>query len=181
MMGRLSGLIFAGALGFMPLSADAITTFDISGTVVGGSQDGAVGTGTVTFDESLLTGVNGETANPAVDPNFALSFMLFGQLFSALDDINFDDFPLLTVDAMGTPTDIDFVVDEADAVNPTDIAQAGITAFDLFGLTSDPLTGGFTTNISVTEVSAVPIPATLPLLLGGLLIGGYVVRRQKVA
>lgn len=181
MINRLAGLVVAGALGFMPISANAITTFDITGTVAGGTFDGTVGTGSVTFDESLLTGTDGEELNPATDPSFDLSFLLFGQLFSAFDDIDFDEFPELTFDASGEPTNIDFVVEENNPDNPTDIVQAGVTAIDLVGLSPDPFGNGFITDISVTEISAVPIPATLPLFLGGLLAGGLLLRRRATA
>lgn len=179
MFGRLSGILVAGMLGFMPVSADAITTFDISGTVADGAFSGAVGSGSVSFNEALLTGVTGEFLNPGNDADFALSFSLFGQLFSAFDDIDFDDFPLLTFDENGNPTDIDFVVDEASLTNPTDIVQAGVASFDLFGLSQDPFSSGLITGISVNGgISAVPLPATLPLFLGGLLAGGFLLRRR---
>ncbi|MFK7828257.1 MAG: VPLPA-CTERM sorting domain-containing protein [Congregibacter sp.] len=107
---------------------------------------------------------------------FILSLDLFGQTFGNANDPFFDLlFPELVFD-FGEIVFIDFRVSEFDFFNPTDILDPRI---DEFG-GGDIVDGTWEVTAFGTELASVPLPATLSLMMAGLL-GGSVLRRRRLS
>lgn len=72
----------AVALAMSAGSAGAITTHTFEGTVIGGPFAGTTGSGSFTFDETLLTGIGDEFLTPLARKGFSgmssLSHRIFG-------------------------------------------------------------------------------------------------------
>lgn len=194
MLKKLLGAAAMTVLLAGPAQAVTPTTIDLFGEVFEGPFAGTTGSGFVTFDADFL---DGETTLSPLDGLIELSFTLFGQTFTAGDDIDFDDFPTISFDENGVMIDINYVVSEVPFEDDlgqilTDIDEPGVLGFSFFGglidddfpdenelpqllaVTQNPLFSGV---ISID--TAVPLPATLPLLAGALLVGGAVARRRK--
>lgn len=179
------------------LSAPAnALTINFTGTVVDGTFAGTVGTGSLTFDEGLLTNVGSEELSPQTDELFALSFTIFGETFTQDDDVDQPEFPLaLFFD--GVLDDFDYVVSEVNLSGEPqtliDIAQEGVFGFSLgFGLFDDEIDDdqlpslqsavalpNFNVFVDEFGLQPVPLPATLPLLAGAFLLAGAAVRRRR--
>lgn len=156
----------AGVLSAAP--ASALTTVNVSGTVLDGVFAGTTGSGTVSFDETLLTPGVDFVFSPENDPLFDITFTIFSQTFDETDDVDFPEFAQLQVDSGGTPDFLDFIVSEEFFFsNTTDILFPGVFNIGFGDLTPDG-SGGFITEIFVNNTQVVPLPATLPLLLGAL-------------
>lgn len=157
-------------------SAQAVTTFTLNGEVVGGPFDGTLGTGFFSYDESALTNIGSEFLTPG--DGLIVEFTLFGQTFSTSDDIDFNAFPELEF-FDGQIFSLAFLVSEVPTfggANTRPINQTGVQAFELFDL-FDNGAGGFDAPITVTAV-AVPLPASLPLMLAALGALGFAARRR---
>ncbi len=144
------------------LMAGAISTqavdYSFEGTVVNGPLAGTVGTGSFSFDETLLDGAGDGLFDPTT--GLTLTFTIFGQNFTEFDDVDFDDFPELLV-LGGVPFGLDFLV--VDHL-PTDINEPTVLAF----ATGELFPGTTTRFVTDVEVEYYPVPdagGSLALLL----------------
>jgi hypothetical protein len=157
----------------------------------------APGFGTLVYDDANLTGIGEETlamtayiADPS-DPDdydvvaglISFSITMFAgetyeQTFTASDDVWPDVFPefyFFDGDLYG----IEFYVSEEF----TPIMAPGV--YDLGAFFDCGCSGDFyydsvsDTNVLEVEVNAIPVPAALPLMLGGLGLLGLLARRRK--
>ena len=120
-------------------SASAITTETFTAIVDPLSAfAGTVGTGTFTYDETLLTVDGNRTLTP--EDGLLLNFTIFGQTFTAANDIDHPDFPSLSFQD-GTPESLDFIVRERsnDGLNSivTNIIEPGVGGFGFFELVAN--------------------------------------------
>lgn len=158
-------------------------TIDIIGTIGNGALTGTQGSGTITFDETLLTNFGTEVLAPVgsttaaiEDATLAISFTIGGTTFNEANDVDFPDFPAL----LFTDGDLSFVnYVLVDGVNDVDLAPFGlIDAFFSDDLAFDATLNAYTVGIEVEyALSQVPLPAGLPLLAVGLGAFGLAKRR----
>ena len=127
---------------------------------------GTMGTGSVTFDLSDIEA--GESLSlmgnqPVGAGGFDLTFQIFGQDFTASDDVDFPNFPILDfVD--GQLTALDFLIsEEASRSNPVQIDQPGVSSISFSSNVT--LTGPDSFSVPVFLNSPVPEPSST-LLLG---------------
>lgn len=168
---RMAMFVVCIALGAAAASA-ATVSFGLVGVVTETTRtgrgapnfDGAIGTGVVSFDRDIVAGIGNEVVR---GEDLDIAFTIFNQSFDTADDRNFSAFPaLLLLD--GTPRAIDFGVSEQDR-NPVHLREPLLVAFFTDPLDEfDRLAPGVF-GVSVTAVSAapIPLPAGLPLALGG--------------
>ncbi len=128
---------------------------------------GATGSGSITYDDSLLTGVGIELLGTS---DFMVELMLFGQTFTNSDDINFPLFPELGfID--GDIVVLDFLISEFafdPPANPVLIDEPNVVGIDLFDAL--PIAGAPGLFIPVFITTPIPAPATIPLMaLAGLI------------
>ena len=203
--------VTAAAILAVSAPASALTVIDLAGTVVAGEFEGTQGTGQLTFDETVLQGLeeNGGSdfpfLSPEVDPMFALTFTIFGQTFTEEDDIFAPDagptafflddgFDGVLFQVSEQQIFDEGVVTEIDQEGVSDITIFPTFFFDfleegfLFGTVSEgdviglQETEPFEVAIAINNgFGVVPLPATLPMLLGALALGGVALRRRKAA
>ena len=139
------------------ITLDAVVTSSTFGLTLG-----ETGVGSITYDESLVDPGGG--ISPDIDTSFSLSLTIFGQTFSAANDIDFDVFPLLTFDLNSLPSFLDYIVDEASPFNPTSIIDPRVLAFTA-GTLTETSPGVFRMEVGVDEfAAAVPEPNSIALL-----------------
>ncbi len=138
-----------------------------------GPLTGTVGTGWFSYDSDLIMGVGEETIDPT--DGLQVSFTIFGQTFTQMDDVGFDDYPLLTFED-GSPTILDFIVSE-DGPNVTPINHPWVRGFSMYDLT--PLaSGGFSVEVSV-DYYPIPEPSGAAFgLVAGLGMAGFIGYRR---
>lgn len=184
------------------MSQAAVQTVSFEVEVIGDlpAYVGTMGFGAITYDDAALTGVgeeamaiNAYTADPFDPFDYDVAPGLLGfsltlfpgtaieQTFTAADDEDYPDFPELYFydgQLFGT----DYLVDEHDVA----ILAPGVhTLFAAFfpGLGGEffpAIPGGDAAYLTVVLVSAdIPVPAALPLMLGGLGWLGVAARRRK--
>ena len=137
----------------------------------GGPGAGETGTISIEYEEDFITGVGEEIL---FGDEFLLSMNLFGQTFDNSNDIEFDlffPFPQLTFD-MGAIVFIDFVINEFDLFNPTDIFDPRIEEIG-GGDVVDNVYLVTTFGPAFPPDTPVPAPATLSLLACGLMLRRY--------
>ena len=154
----------------------AIIVEQLDGVVVGGPFTGTVGTGSFTYDDSVIFGAGSEFIGPL--DGLIVEFTIFGQLFTGPNDIGFDNFPELEL-FDGEPEALDFIVYEFDVTNPTPINQPGVLGFEMFDIFRQ-VNGRFFAEVEVLAAQ-IPIPSALPFLLTGLAGLGWIGRRRRVA
>jgi hypothetical protein len=182
-MGRIYACVVgAFAVLFVALDAGqaaAVTrTFGLTGVVTAtGRLDpkapdftGVTGTGSFGFDSSLITGSGDEILTGG---DLDLDFTIFGQSFTEADDLDFDVRPALFV-RDGNPRALDFFVVQKFRT-PTLFAFFISPEVDLVAL------GPESFGASVAAVSQIPLPAALPLALGGIAALGLLGLRRRRA
>lgn len=179
-------LLSASAVSALLAGPAMAATFDITGTISNGIFAGISGSGTITFDETLLTGVGDESLVPVgsttlgaiEDSTLDIIFDVGPEIFTAMNDVDFPDFP--SFDFLdGALTFIDYVV--VDGESGADLAPYGVLSGsfsdDLF---FDDAEQSFFVSIDLEyDVSPVPLPAGLPMLLVGLGAFGYLRQRKS--
>lgn len=159
-------------------------TFDLVVGDINGSPI-ANGNGTLSFDDSDLTGVGFEslarTTDSAdfADPTLAIDFVLGGLPFSTSNDIDFPDFPIFSF-FDGILESVDFVM--TDGFNGVDLTPLGLDgqAIEFGEAIYDPQ--GALGFIGVaSNVAPIPLPAGGILLLSALGLGGVAARRKNKA
>lgn len=180
--GALLAFLFALGLVVAPNNARAITTETLTGTVLIGSFSGAVGTGSFTFDETLISGLGAETLTPT--DGLEVEFTIFGQTFTHEDDIDFDEFPELRF-FDGDIIALDFFVSEIPGglggiggvitdIDEPDVFSIAIV--DIFAATA----GGFEGEVFINGVGFFGVPEPGALAIFGIgLIGLAGLRRRK--
>jgi|GEM_PF-1831175 len=103
-------------------TADLITEH-FSGEVYQGPFQGAVGTGTFSYDSSVVFNSGLQFVTPV--EGLTLSFTMFGQTFQETDDFKYDRLPVLGF-FDGVPSFLDFSVREDAGGNSTDILKPGV-------------------------------------------------------
>lgn len=194
----------AAALATLIAGPAQAVEFGFTGTVQFGTFSGTVGVGSLIIDDELLQNVGEESVTPLDSEIFSLTFTIFDQTFTAANDVDFPEFPeAFFVD--GALDALDFVVSEYD-LGPglidgeeggeqilTEINQEGVFGFSFEGLFGElpPIDDEFVlaaTAVTVPDLAVfvdeigpqpVPVPATLPLLAGALLVAGAVARRRR--
>lgn len=158
-----AALMFALSAG---APASAVTTFSFTAQPEDPGFAGLTGTGTVTYDETLLSGGGFEFLSPSEDPLLAITFTLFGQDFSITDDVEFPNAPQVEfVDFV--PVGLSFIIFDQTATDPNVIDDPLIESIFVQGDLVGSIAGGFETQFaaSAREVS---LPGALGLLLSAL-------------
>lgn len=169
----------------MLLAAPAFstTTADITATIGNGIYTGLTATGSITFDEALLAGSGMEALVPTgsaelgatIDPALAISFSIGGFSLTEENDIDFPDLPLFEFDD-GDLVFIDYVVDFLSVPAGVDLLALDLV---LLAFADDLFFDGteYFVTADALYLSDIPVPAGLPLLLGGL--GAIAVMRRR--
>lgn len=168
---------FAFLLSALVASAPANSaTFSILGTVENGPYAGTSGSGTVAYEDTLVSGIGFEQL---IGLDIQLSFTILGQTFAETEDVAYPLFPLLDF-FDGVPTFLDFAVVEnaPDQGLSTEIFAPRVSEIRFIS----PLSQGLATGTymgSAEVIGAIPVPAGLPLALSGLLALGLLRRFGK--
>lgn len=148
-------------------NANATTTFDLDVEVLLGDFTGTTGTGSFSFDESLIGGSGSESLGP---DQFTLELTVFGQVFTEDDDVDFPDYAQLLFED-GLPIAIDFIVEGI-------IIAPGVENFGMLDIM--PTKEGYYGELIVNDgIGEVPIPPSVWLMSGGI-IGIIGIARRKV-
>jgi hypothetical protein len=162
-------LLLAAAL---PSAPAAVITESLTGVVVAGPFAGTVGTGSFSYDDSLI--VAGDEILGVAD-GLTVSFSILGQTFTEGDDLAFPSTPLLEF-AGGTPAFLDFII----ARDPAGLGSSPINDPRVFAIIFDEIAsdsgGGFGGQVFIIGV---PEPATLALFAGLGLATFAVYRRAR--
>jgi hypothetical protein len=175
-MKNLRALSLAAVLGLLSAVAGSAATLTFHGTVLSGPSAGATATGFATWDETALTGIGIETLrhNQGAGPLLAVELNIFGQTFTASDDVDFSGtFPALLFNA-GVPSLLDFIIGSSNtppgvsSIGTGNIFQpAQLQGYDYF----------IEINVSGAPTQVIPEPGTYALM-GGALAGLLFLRRR---
>lgn len=135
---------------------------------------GATGSGTITYDDALITGVGDEVLGAS---DFMVELMLFGQTFTNGDDIDYPAFPELGF-TDGAIVLLDFVIAEFGfdpLANHVMIDEPNVVVIDILDVF--PVVGAPGLFIPVFIGTPIPAPATIPLM--GL-AGVIAMRKSKL-
>jgi len=158
----------------------AETSVQVSGEVLDGTFIGETGSGSVTFDDALLTGAGEESLTP--ENGLTLNFIIFGQTFFESDDIDYTVEPSLDF-RDGVIVALDFIVNEVNGDTLTDIDLEGVFGFDMLNVTQSIDGGGEISifgAVNVDETGVVPLPGALALFAAAIAgLGGSTRRRKR--
>ena len=171
-------LLFLLTFYFFSLSSHAApVTVVLDAEVIFGDFAGEMATGTIIFEDSLISGVGDESINAA--DGLDVEFFVFGQMFTEDDDIDFDDKPSLDF-LDGEIIAFDWVVSEIDGGILTDIDEPGVLDFSMFEVTQSIGSGGellISGELFVNDFTVVPVPAAFPFFVLGLgIVSGFIRR-----
>lgn len=166
----------ATVLGVFAALAGSAATLTFHGTVLGGPSAGATATGFATWDETALGGSGGETLSYSQGTGslLAVELNIFGQTFTAFDDVDFlDGYPQLQF-FDGVPTLLDFLI-----LDP--VALPGVTRISTATSIDPAVLQGYDYFIEISVDGAptqvIPEPGTYALM-GGALAGLLFLRRR---
>lgn len=157
---------------FVSSASSQLVTEELSitvGQVIGGSDDlqasllGMTGSGSFTYDASLLSGFGFESINEG--QGLTIELDMFGQSFTEASDIDagIGDFPVASFED-AEPLFLSIRVSESLFVsNPTAIALPGVEYFEFDSPLMPNQDGSF--DISLLVLAAVPEPSCLGHLL----------------
>jgi hypothetical protein len=173
-MNRLPCNLFAAcALTFAvhaPSARAAVVTESLTGIVSGGPFASMVGTGSFSYDDSLILG--GDEILGVAD-GLTVSFSILGQTFTESDDLAFPHTPMLEFEG-GTPVFLDFIIaHDPTGPGPTPINDPRVLAIIFDEIAPDP-GGGFSGQVLIIGV---PEPAGIALV-AGLGLGAFAVCRR---
>jgi hypothetical protein len=155
-----------------PASAANIrNTFSIN--VINGPGTGTTGTGFFDWDDAAVPTTGGLSASLSNGGLLGLSVTLFGQTFTAADDINQPQFP--TVSFLNhIPQSVDIIFSEVGLGHLIAINEPGIARISIRdNLVATP--GGAQNFSTTANTTAVPTPALLP----GLVALGMGIARKR--
>lgn len=176
--------VYAAALCATAMAASpalATTSFDLTATVLNGAYAGDSFIGSITYDETLLTGIDEEdlapvgSTVPGVTPDaaFAIAFTDGVNSLNETDDFDYPNFPIFSFfegDLVGIEFEVDFLSASFD------LLDLGILAFFFEDdLAFDGV--GYSIGVDVFYIADIPLPAGLPLLVGGL--AGFAALRRR--
>lgn len=171
----LRNLVAAAALmlaAAWPSARSAVITESLTGLVTGGPFAGTVGTGSFSYDDSLV--VVGDEILGVAD-GLTVSFSILGQTFTEGDDLAFPSTPLLEFEG-GTPAFLDFIIArDPGGLGPSPINDPRVFAIVFDEIASDP-GGGFGGQVFIIGV---PEPARVALFAGLGLATFAVYRRAR--
>lgn len=152
---RSAAAALALSASLLPASA-ALVSFSFLAPVLTGPLAGQVGSGVIRFDDTFSG-----TLTPALG-GVEIDFDFLGQSFDETHDLDFPDFPELTV-LDGRPIAIDFLLQQGEA--GVDFSDSRITRVALQGSLLPDNAGLLRAQIDVElgEPGAVPEPATFGL------------------
>jgi hypothetical protein len=163
-------------LGVFAAVASSAATLTFHGTVLSGPFAGTTATGSATWDETALTGIGDEILSHEQGGGslLAVELNIFGQTFTAFDDIDFlADYPQLQF-FDGVPTLLDFLI-----LDP--VALPGVTSISTSTSIDPAVLQGYDyfigINVEGAPSQAIPEPGTYALM-GGALAGLLFVRRR---
>lgn len=142
-----------------PSARAALLTESLTGVVMSGPFAGTVGTGSFSYDDSLI--VEGDEILGVAD-GLTVSFFILGQPFTESDDLAFPHTPLLEFDG-GTPVFLDFII----ARDPTGPGLGPINDPRVLAIVFDEISpapgGGFSGPVFIIGV---PEPSSIALFAG---------------
>lgn len=182
----LAGALALAIVVFSAVPSAAVTrTFSITGVVTRTDRvspdapdfTGVRGSGRFSFDSAAITGVGNEViGHDALD----IDFRIFGQRFTGVSDTIGPPYPALLLED-GTPRALDFFVREVGD-RPVAIDAPYVAGFFFHRLVPLVRTAPDSFRGEVTAISAVPLPAALPLALAGAVaLVGLRLRRRRPA
>ena len=132
----------------------AQVNFNITGQVTGTgtSWDGSAITGSVTYDDSQVTGIMPVDIFP---PHASITVNVFGQTFTQADDLdNYQLFGVLTIVPTLNQLALTFIVGEGGGVNPKSIQTP---EFSRFELNIDPSDLGQASYVATVSTTIAPV------------------------
>ncbi len=163
-------IVLVSILAGTPLVAQsAIVTKTFVGTILNGSLTGTQGTGSFSYEDDLV--IEGDEA---LDPNSSLTVMFSfdGQDFNESNDIDFDEFPVLTFFNFEAES-LNYILTAGS--NGVNFANPDLVELSMLSLFPSGGSFDFETDIEATYV---PIPGAFWLLGSGL--AGLVAFRKKI-
>lgn len=151
---------------------DATYTADVFSGPFSGSYDG-----TFSYENEFIPDFGEFSISPEEGSLISFTLDFFGQTFEASDDIDFDAFPQINF-LDGVPVAFDFIIDELNLDNPTDIDVPGVTTLSLVSSLSEIEPNVFETELFINGADNIPTPALLPAALG---MGLAQLRKRKLA
>ncbi len=177
----MKSLATLAAVATLSTGAAGAATVEFTATVVTAPFTGFFGTGTLTYDETLVPASgfvelapNGSTSSGVIiDPTLAIFVDTGEGFFTRENDANWPDFPRFDfVD--GILVAVDYIL--IAGVNGVDFGESSVLEafFDTLVLNAD---GSASIDVEL-ELTPIPLPAGLPLLLTGLAAFGLARRRR---
>jgi hypothetical protein len=155
-----------------PSARAALVTESLTGIVMGGPFAGTVGTGSFSYDDSLI--VAGDEILGVAD-GLTIGFSILGQTFTERDDLAFPQSPMLAFDG-GAPVFLDLIIARDPTVpGPTPIDNPRVFAIIFDEISPDPH-GGLSGQVFIIGV---PEPASIALFAGLGLATFAVYRRAR--
>lgn len=132
----------------------AQVNFNITGTVTGTgtSWDGSAITGSVSYDDSQVSGIMPVDIFP---PHASITVNVFGQTFTQADDLdNYQLFGVLTIVPTANQLALTFIVGESGGVNPQSIQAP---EFSRLELNIDPSDLGQASYVATVTTTIAPV------------------------
>jgi len=187
MLASLKSALLATGLTLMMATAPhaAVVSFDLDASFLNGPFVGSAldpFSLTITYDDDDLTYGTANDGDGYLSPEESLTIVFDGVNIEDLD-VEYPEFPKVGfVDYI--PVSIDFVIDFGTLPQLLDLGilvmsiGGDLDANEPFDVVYDQATDRYSTFATVIEVAAIPLPAGLPLLAGGLGLMALAARRR---